>query len=152
MALSDFSPESVEVRVGKATVRVRGFTLEDLSILLRLHIEDLAKILQLIQLAKSVVGADADQAVMTEAVVRLVVEAPGMAANIIAIAADEDRAVDLAARLPMAVQIRLLSEIGRMTFEDLGGPGNFWAVLQTTLAGLGVNLGSEEVPPTHTSK
>lgn len=147
MALADFSPDSVEVVAGKATVRVRGFNLEDLSMLLRLHMEDMSKIVQLINLAKSVASVGADQQVMAEAIVRLTVEAPGVAANIIAIAADEDRAADLAARLPLVLQIRLLTEIGRMTFDDMGGPGNFWATLQKLIEGLGLRLTPEEAPP-----
>jgi hypothetical protein len=152
MALTDFSPESVEVPVGKTTVCVRGFTLEDLSLLLRLHLEDVSKIIQLIQLAKGVAAEGADESVMTEAIVRLIVDAPGVASNIIAIAADEDRSADLALRLPLAVQIRLLSEIGRMTFEDMGGPGNFLAVFRTTLAGLGIDLDGVGTPPETSSK
>ncbi len=134
MALADLLPQPETVQIGKGTVEVRALTLIDISTLLRIHsadLEEAAALFSELQSAPTERGA-------VHMILEIVTKAPGLAANIIAIAAGEDDAADLVERLPMTAQVEILQVVARLTFDDYGGPGKFWAVLSSLLGGLGV--------------
>lgn len=122
MALADYQPERSVVEFKGGSVAVRGLSLDDVSLLIKNHLDDLDQILAMY---KSNVTPDIQAAVMAEYAVTLVREAPGMVAHIISLAADEPDAVENARRLPMPTQIELLKAIGHLTFEEVGGIKKF---------------------------
>lgn len=134
MALADLSPRSAVVMIGKVEVELWPFTVTDVSTLLRLHLPDFDELYALVQQAR--LGGVVDDRAMARIVADILVKAPGAAANIIAIAAREDDAETNVAGLSFAVQFRLLSEVMRITFDDVGGPGNFFATLSATTQAL----------------
>lgn len=127
MALADFTPERVQVNYkGKALVSVRGLSLEDISILVRAHLDDLQRLFKL----ASEAGDDLFSRLNQDGfLVRLVTQAPLLASTTLALAADEPGGAEAAARLPMPLQVKTLGEIMRLTFEDVGGPKAFVALI-----------------------
>lgn len=134
MGLADYQPVRETVAIsGGQSMQVRGLALEDVTVLFRAHLADLDKVVAIF--GKQL---DADQAVtamMTHAIA-LVKEAPGLVANLIALASDEPDAVDNARRLPFAVQVTALKAVARLTFDEAGGPKKFVEGLGDLLRGL----------------
>lgn len=131
MPLAGFEPESREVAIARGvTVRIRGLSLSSIAVLIREHFPDLDAIVDLIQSNGSF-----DIAELQPLAVAVVSQAPGLAANIIALAAGEGTARD-AERIPGPTQISLLKEIAELTFAEAGGVGKAWetiaALLKTT--------------------
>ncbi len=127
MALADFTPERVAIHYkGKALAEVRGLCLEDVSLLVRYHLNDLQRLVELMR------GADGDlfaRLNMDGFLLKLISDAPVLTGNVIAVASDEPSNGEQARRLPLPVQIRILQEIVRLTFEDVGGPKAFVALV-----------------------
>lgn len=112
-------------------MNITGLSFNSLAILINEHLTDLEGIVELMsddQLELS--STDFNKIVSS-----LVLQAPGLAANIIAVAAGEGSAED-AIQLPMAVQIHALLQIADMTFKEVGGVKKSWeqiaALLKTT--------------------
>lgn len=123
MPLSDYTPEQVTIQhKGKALATVRGLNLEDVAILVRAHLEDLQRIFAL---AKTINVDFMTRMAGDDFVMQLITEAPIVAGNIIALASDEIDAGKFARKLPMGLQVQVLFEVMRMTFEDVGGPKAF---------------------------
>jgi hypothetical protein len=90
--------------------------------------------------------ASGDDRTTVAVIMDLVRRAPGLVANVVAIAVGEDNAAELAQRLPASVQIQVLQKVGELTFDDYGGPGEFWAALSGMVGSLDLRRVSE--PPT----
>lgn len=128
MALADFTPERVEVKYkGKALATVRGLNLEDLSVLIRSHLGDLQRLWELLEDDKQNVfqRLSADGFLL-----KLIGDAPVLGSKIIAIASDEPEAAEQAKLLPLPLQVMFLQHIVRLTFEDIGGPKAFVALIK----------------------
>lgn len=123
MALTDYQVERRDVVVkGKPLFQVQGLSLEGLSILVRTHLPDLEAIFDLVSRTGDL-SQVADQSFDTIALT-LVANAPGLTANIIAVAsgeADIEAATNAARRLPFPAQMEALIHIGELTFEEVGG-------------------------------
>lgn len=132
MPLADFLPQPVDLKIGKGTLQVRALTLEDVSTLVRLHAPDMQEMYAMFSEAVSA----GDDRTTVAVIMDLVRRAPGLVANIIAIAVGEDNAAELAQRLPASVQIQVLQKVGELTFDDYGGPGEFLAALTSMVGGL----------------
>lgn len=136
MALADYQPERVVIEYkGKALISVRGLSFEDTTVLARNHLTDLQTIFTMFQ-----GGGDSklllDQGDDVERLLfDVIVKAPGTVARAIALAADEPNGEADAARLPMPMQLKILIEIVRLTFEDVGGPLAF-ATMLSQIAGV----------------
>ena len=119
MALADFEPTKVVIEHnGKPLVSVRGLCLDDISILVRAHLIVLNK---LVEQAKSNVQGGVF-GVNDLFMLELMGKAPDVAWDIIALAADEPEYGDTARKMPASLQIKILSEVMRLTMEDIGGP------------------------------
>lgn len=127
MALVDYQPTRVTIDFKDGSFQVRGLGLVDLGVLLKDHLDDLDA---LIALYEKDVREDVQAAATAQYAVSLVREAPGLVANVIALASDEPDSVDQARSLSMPLQVKALSEIGRLTFEESGGPKNFFESLK----------------------
>jgi hypothetical protein len=123
MALADYQPEREQIfHKQSLLVSVRGLCLEDLSVLVR---GNLAELQQLYAAIKQPDQYQIDDLL----IMKLINQAPLMAAKIIALAADEPAGEEAASRLTVPLQVNILSAIARLTFEDIGGPKAFVAMV-----------------------
>lgn len=139
--------------IGKNTVSVRGFNLDDFLALLPNHLEGLSKMAALYAQHKtSVFSGRAFQDFMLAAAR----DFPGLVMEVISIAADEPEAVSK--KLSTGLQISVLTAIAKLTIEEAGGLGNLFAQLReigrqvlVAQAELGDNDGSPKPPPFNSS-
>lgn len=123
MALSDYIPECRPVSIkGKVLFKVEGLSLDTLAVLVKTHLPDLEGVFDIVLKGERENESFRDQLFRISS--GLAVKAPGLVANIIAIASTEELTEDLirtAGRLPFPVQVHALTEIGSLTFEEAGG-------------------------------
>lgn len=116
MPLAGYQPEHRVIQIGTTnSFQVRGLGLNDVAVLVREHFPDLES---LFELFGNLEQMDAQK--MQPLVLSVVSNAPGFAANVIALAAGEGSAED-AERLPFPIQVQALLDIGELTFNDVGG-------------------------------
>lgn len=127
MALGDYTPERSEIRHRETVLAtVRGLNLDDLSLLVRAHAEDMQALLAM---ARKESGGVLSNLEIDGFLFKLIGELPVFAATVVAIAADEPEGGEAARRLPLPIQVKALLEIVRLTFEDTGGPKAFVALI-----------------------
>jgi hypothetical protein len=122
MALSEYVPVKESVSFSGGSAEVRGLAADDLSVLLANHLPDLDNLMRMYE---SKVSDDVKVAAVMQYCIQIVRDAPGLAAHVIALASDEVDQVDMARKLPLAVQTKLLQKIVQLTFAEAGGPKNF---------------------------
>lgn len=131
MPLSDWTEERADIELPNGgSFSVRGLSLADAGLLIRMYRDDID------QLRTAFVGVDPRNTdAMAETALQVASEltrtAPEMVATIIAAAADEPTAYEKAARLPLPIQAKVLTEIGRLTFVDAAGLKKFIADVTT---------------------
>jgi hypothetical protein len=134
MPLAGYQPETREVQIGKGqSVEIRGLSLNHLAVLIREHFPDLDGIVEMFQGKVSFEKASVESVVLA-----IVSQAPGFAANLIALAAGEGDASD-AEKIPGPVQLKILSAIGELTFTEVGGVGKAMEMLAALLKRTEVN-------------
>lgn len=123
MALADFQPETETIVIAKArgnrpetTVTVRGLSFNDISKLVRVHYSDLDGLFDMYELAG---GQDLTAIATGKFALRLVNDAPGLVAHIIALAADEEDQLETVTMLPLTVQLEAIRKIATLTFSDV---------------------------------
>lgn len=116
MALSDYQAPSHEFKLKGGSFRVEGLALEQVSVLIQHHLPDIEALFELLLNAEAIETGD-----IRTIAASLVAQAPGFAANVIAIASGEPTAAPQAAKLPAPVQIDVLAKIGDLTFSEVGG-------------------------------
>lgn len=126
MPLSDFTPERVKVEYkGRLLASVRGLCLDDLSLLVRGHLDTLRHLYR-----RSQGEGDMFTRLNQDGfLLRLLTEAPGIAVEVISLASDEPDSTAQVRMLPIPLQVKLLQTIIRLTFEDVGGPKAFVALI-----------------------
>ncbi len=128
MPLAGYKPESKTISVGAGnSFDVKGLSLMDLATLIRVHMPDMEAVFDLVS-GVEVQAIDELQPV----VIAIVSQAPGLAANVIALAAGEGDASD-AEKLPAPIQVQALVEIGHLTFAEVGGVGKAWEMVADLL-------------------
>lgn len=133
MPLAGFQPETRKVSTGGGnSFDVKGLSLNEIAVLIREHFPDLDAIVDLFQ---GVNLKDDDQ--LRPLLLSVVSQAPGFAANVIALAAGEGSASD-AEKLPGPVQVKALLDIGELTFADVGGVGKAWEMIAGLLSKTGL--------------
>lgn len=128
MGLADYQPPAETIEYKGGSFDVRGIALDDLALLLKNHMADIDA---LIDIYEKEVREDVRVTAIAQYAMGLVKEAPGLVANAIALCSDAPDSVDKARRLPLAVQVKALEAIGRLTFEEAGGPKKFFESLKT---------------------
>lgn len=114
MALADYQPRRHQLVVdGQPLCTLRGLTTPDIAVLVEAHHPDLLALMDLIN-----VGRALEDGELMTITVSLLQHAPGVAANIIAIASDEPTSGPVAEKLPFPVQLEALQAIGDMTFTE----------------------------------
>lgn len=121
MSLADYKPETLPVQLGREqSMEVQGLSLEHLAVLLREHMPDLDAVFDLFDGVENMPQGAGQQLAMT-----LISQAPGLVANVIALAANQPEHAEKAAMLPAPVQIDALMKIGELTFTEVGGVKKF---------------------------
>lgn len=119
MTLAAFQPETLLVKTKKVSFEVRGLSIMDISSLLRVHMNDLEALFTMYE--QEAAGMSFGNVALARYATRLISDAPGLVAHIIALACDEPEQVNNASRLPMIAQIEAIKKIGTLTFEEVGG-------------------------------
>lgn len=134
MSLSEYTPERFSISLPRgAAFSVRGVSVEDFSALLRDHMPHIDQMFDLYaKQTKDVFASGAAE----KLVLMVVKDFPKITAAIISLAADEPGTEAKAAKLPLPVQIQALQNIGRLTFEEVGGPKAFFESLKGLMGGL----------------
>lgn len=130
MSLSDYEPAREQVDFKGGSLQVRGLSLDDIAKIMQGYSADLEG---MIDIYVRGVNNDASTAAMAQYAIALVKDAPGLVAFLIANACDEPDSVPQARLLPMAVQVDALKKIGKLTFEEAGGPKKFFESLSGLL-------------------
>lgn len=123
MSIHDYKPATAKVVFKGGDFEVRGLALDDVAVLMRSHLSDLNALMDIYSSTAANDGIKTNA--MAKYALKLVKEAPGLVANLIALAADEPNEVDAFRRLSMPIQLRAIEAIGTLTFEESGGPKNF---------------------------
>lgn len=145
MALKNYVAKRETIPVGDEPVSIRGLRVSDISVLLEAH---KAELFMVYELYNGAGDAPTEESRNSRVLVEMTRVLPDLVAAIIALAADEPDAVEQAKSLPFPTQIDALSKIAKMTFEEVGGLGNFFAVLSSLAAGIGVSpRGMQKSPP-----
>lgn len=117
MSLADFAPQRRDVMLNGATLfSIRGLSFVEFETLIRTHFPDLDGIADLWDKF-----GDASFDDIAPFFVALTSQAPGLVANIIALAADEPHAAPQAIKIPAPAQIKILLDITDLTFNEVGG-------------------------------
>lgn len=119
MSLADFQPETLTVKYKGNELTVRGLSIIDISSILKVHMHDLETLFDMYEQESQ--GLTFGNVALAKYATRLISDAPGLVAHIIALACDEPAMVNKAERLPMIVQIEAIKKIGTLTFEEVGG-------------------------------
>lgn len=123
MALADYIPESRPVLFkGKTLTTVEGLSFDGLAELVKTHMPDFEQMFELVERGETPNETFSDH--LKRVARNIVLQAPELAAQIIAVASTEktdDRLVAAARRLPFDAQIQALMVIGELTFEEEGG-------------------------------
>jgi hypothetical protein len=124
MSLSDYKAETREFTIKGNSIVVRGLSLVEATKLIRHHLPDLESLFKLIGQVmdgkKEMTPDDLDNITLA-----LVENAPGFVGNIIALAEvngkRDEAAAEAAMNLTFPLQVEMLAEIGRLTFDEVGG-------------------------------
>lgn len=119
MSLSNYKPESLEINLKGGSFKIEGLSLEGVAVLVREHLPDLEALFNVFQEANKL--GDNDMQAIVQSVVS---QAPGFAANLIALASGEPESAPQAAKLPFPVQVDVILKIGDLTFSEVGGIKN----------------------------
>lgn len=121
MGFKNYEPARHEfvLNGGSFTFSVRGLSLQDVSRLVNHHLPDLEALFNLFARG----AGNLDDNKFESLIMSLVSEAPGFAANLIALAADDPEGAEKAATLPFPTQVDAIMKIGDLTFVDVGGWG-----------------------------
>lgn len=128
MALRAYTPERREVKAeGQVLGEVRGLSLEAIGVLVREHMPDLEAIVDLFD-QKDGAKALGAQDWMTLAL-PLVTQAPGLVANVIALAGEEPQAAPDVMGWPASAQLSALVNIFQLTFSEIGEVKKAWEIV-----------------------
>lgn len=133
MSIADYKPETAEVKFKGGSLTVRGLALDDLAVLMGTHLSDLDVLVGMFQRE---VKAELAVPVMAQYAITLVKEAPGLVANLIALACDDGDNVDPYRKLSMPKQLECVEKIANLTFEEAGGPKKFFESLMRLIRGV----------------
>lgn len=141
MALKDLSAAAkgrsrIETGDG-GSFDVRGLSVRDIQTLMQTHSADVETAIAMWREAVAANAEASHEMVMAQVGTMLALNVSEFVASIIALAADEPAYADVVERLPFPVQLNALAEIGRLTFDGVGGVGNFVGVVRKLATGIG---------------
>ncbi len=133
MSLANFEIETAAVKFRGGEFTVRGLGLDAVSYLMQSGSReelDLA-VSQLEELFRA--STEKDSAAIAGGIQKLIVQLPGLAAKVIAFAAEEPNEVAKVRKLPVSVQLEAMLAIGRLTFDGEDSIRNFVSGLMTLM-------------------
>ena len=139
MSWADYQTPVIQIETGEAggkTRPVRGLGLDDISLLVVNHLDDMMEITTLYIQSQKDVAAVTN---FTDMIVLASKNFPKFVSEVISIVTDTPELRDK--KLGVALQMKILSAALKLTIEDAGGMGNLSATLQdavrAALAGRG---------------
>lgn len=139
MSWTDYQTPVIQVATGEPedkTRPVRGLGLEDISLLVVNHLDDMMEITTIYIQSQKDVAAVTN---LTDMIVMVSKQFPRFVSEVISIVTDTPELRER--KLGVALQMKILSAAMKLTVEDAGGMGNLLATLQdavrATLAGRG---------------
>jgi hypothetical protein len=142
MSLSTYKPKTITVEFPDGDFEVRGLSLPDVAVLVDSHEYVINNIVTKVRTRKEIIEAEGganDEALanlMGDLFMEIIRESPMLAANIIAICADEPDQMVNASRLPIVTQVEALTAIGDLTFKDMASVKKFVANVTKLIRGI----------------
>lgn len=134
MSLADYTPARTEIfHHGKPMLTVRGLNTDDISALVRHHIQDLQTLVKTFSPDGKLLPENPN---VDALLFSLITKFPTTAARMIALAADEPDQIENARKLPFPLQMEIALNIVKLTFEDVGGPLAFAGIVRHMMAEL----------------
>jgi hypothetical protein len=135
MALSDFQVARKPVLFrGEPLIEVRGLALNDISFLIRDHLDQLNALFDMYDKPETRESALVESA---QFAITLIKQAPDLVAQMIVLAADEQQSMlDVARKLPLPTQVEAVRAIIELTFEEAGGAKKFIDSLMSLVSGV----------------
>jgi len=121
MALRDIKIPTVTIAAPGGEFTVRGLSLDDVAWLVQRHGAALNALFARFVAEEHELTAEG----VSEVALPVIQEAPGLAAELIACAADDPQARDVVRTLPFPVQVEAVEQIAQLTFHAEGGPKKF---------------------------
>lgn len=129
MSLAHVVIPTREVALGESRVMVRGISLNDISSLLRDHLVELSTLFDLYDDEET---RDTAMAAGASFAIKLVQEAPDMAAMCIILLTDSaPEEIEKARKFPLGWQVELIRVALEVTFEEVGGGKKFLDKMMT---------------------
>lgn len=127
MSLANYKPKTELVTVSGQPLHLRGLSVAVISLLVQNHLTQVDALMD--RYAANNRNIFADNA-GDNLILMLVRDAPEITSFLIAHGAGEPEAIEQAAAIPFPSQVEILGIIGRLTFEDAGGPKQFFETLR----------------------
>lgn len=130
MSLEDYKPEYRVFPLKGGSFSVKGLSLVEVTELIRQHMPDLEAVLDLAM--QTMDGkAELTESDIGNLVVTFAEQAPGLVANVIALAADAhtEKGIAAATSLAFPVQVEVLLAICTLTFDEVGGVKKAWGLI-----------------------
>lgn len=134
--LKDFVIRKDTMTFQGGSVELRGLALADITVLIRDYLDELNALFKLYQDEKT---RDTAVTQSVKFATAILVEAPLLAAQMIACAADEGdipEALETAKKLPLPTQVEMVRKIIDLTFEEAGGAKKFGDMLMGMVVSL----------------
>lgn len=133
MSLANLVVETAAVKFRGGEFTVRGLGLDTVAALMQDGSrEELGTAVNHLEVLFKATKAE-DSEGIKQGINMLVVQLPGLAAKVIAYAADEPGEVDKVRKLPLPVQLEAILAIGRLTFDGEDSVRNFVTGLMTLM-------------------
>lgn len=127
MSLAEYQPHRETITSRGLSVQVRGLALDDVTMLFQKNMDDINKLFEIYGKGQPMVEQISES---VQIATRLISEAPGVAARVIALACDEPEEEEKARKLTLPLQIKVIQKIIELTFEEAGGVRNFQTSLR----------------------
>ena len=134
MALADYQKQSRSFDLKGGSFQVEGLSFDKFAKLIREHLSDVEAVIDLVEAVTSG-KSDVTESDIEKILLSTAEEAPGLVANVIALASGETdpRAVVAAASLPLPVQFEVMTAIVELTFSEVGGIKKAWETITSLL-------------------
>lgn len=142
MSLADFTVHRDQVAFQGGTLSVRGLSLNDITFLVRDHLDELNTLFAMYEKEETRETAAAQS---VQFAIRIIKETPRLVAQLIVLASDSPQdQLAKAETLPLPVQVEMMRKIIEMTFEEAGGAKKFLDSLVTMVTALRPKTATED--------
>jgi hypothetical protein len=134
MALAGFKKQTRTFDLKGGSFSVEGLSFDKFATLIREHLSDVEAVFNLVDSIRNGT-TDLTEADVERIIIAAAEEAPGLVANIIALASGEEgpEAVIGARNLPLPVQLEVILTVVDLTFSEVGGIKKAWETITSFL-------------------